>query len=224
MSTAASVVLGTVLRCGPIARSSIARTSGLSPAAVTRTCAALTELGLLVEVPEAVSYQGIGRPHVPVDIDTSRHVVAGVHVAHPFCTLSLADLRGRVLARRTIPHTDRDDPHEVLTTAADELLRLHADRFPAHIPIGLGGGGRLVDARDGVIVRHASLGWRDVEGGAADRAPGCPCGSTATRGTGPRAALRCASGRDSLLHLFVGNVVDAAIVTAGTHRGPLRRR
>ncbi|SDO46883.1 ROK family transcriptional regulator [Lentzea jiangxiensis] len=225
MSTAASVVLGTVLRCGPVARSTIARTSGLSPAAVTRSCAALTELGLLVEVPQAVPYQGVGRPHVPVDIDTSRHVVAGIHVAHPFSTLALADLRGRVLLRRTVPHADPDDPREVLTTAADELLRVHADRFPAHIPIGLGvAAGGWVDPRDGVIVRHASLGWRDVEVAALLTArTGLPVRVDSHARALARAEqlFGAANGRESLLHLFVGNVVDAAFVTAGAaHRGP----
>ncbi|MEU7474613.1 ROK family protein [Lentzea sp. NPDC042327] len=225
MSGTASVVLGTVLRCGPIARSTIARTSGLSPAAVTRACAALTELGLLAEVPQAVPYRGIGRPHVPVDVDTSRHVVAGVHVAHLFSTITLVDLRGRVLVRRTIPHTAADDPHEVLTTAADELLRLHADRFPGHIPIGLGvAAGGWVDPTGGVVVRHASLGWRDVEVAALLTArTGLPVRVDSHARALARAEqlFGAARGRESLLHLFVGNVVDAAIVTAGTtHRGP----
>ncbi|MET9232201.1 ROK family protein [Lentzea sp. NPDC003310] len=225
MTTTASVVLGTVLRCGPIARSGIARTSGLSPAAVTRTCAALAEAGLLVEVPQAVPYQGMGRPHVPVDIDTGRHVVAGIHIAHPYCTLTLLDLRGRVLVRRTIPHATPDDPHEVLTTAADALLRLHADRFPGHVPLGLGvAAGGWVDPETGVIVRHASLGWRDTEVRALLTArTGLPVRVDSHARALARAEqlFGASRGHDSLLHLFVGNVVDAAIVTGGAaHRGP----
>ncbi|GHH27558.1 ROK family transcriptional regulator [Lentzea cavernae] len=225
MSTPASAVLGTVLRDGPVPRGAIARTSGLSPAAVTRACAALTERGLLVEVPQAVPYQGVGRPQVPVDVDTGRHVVAGIHVAHLFCTLALLDLRGRVLVRRVVPHGNPDDPHEVLTTAGDELLRLHAEQVPGHIPLGLGvAAGGWVDPGSGVIVRHASLGWRDAEVRSLLTArTGLPVRVDSHARALARAEqlFGAASGRESLLHLFVGNVVDAAIVTAGaTHRGP----
>jgi predicted NBD/HSP70 family sugar kinase len=225
MSTAASVVLGTVLRRGPIPRSAIARTSGLSPAAVTRACAALAELGLLVEMPQAVPYQGIGRPQVPVDIDTGRHVVAGIHVAHPYCTLTLLDLRGNVLTRRTIPHADPDDPHEVLSTAADELLRLHAEQLPGHIPLGLGvAAGGWVDPEHGVIVQHASLGWHGTEvRDLLTARTGLPVRvDNHTRALARAEQLfGAANGHDSVLHLFVGNVVDAAIVTGGAaHRGP----
>jgi predicted NBD/HSP70 family sugar kinase len=225
VSTAASLVLGTVLRYGPIPRGAIARTSGLSPAAVTRACAALAELGLLVDVPQAVPYQGIGRPQVPVDVDTTRHVVAGVHVAHLYCTLALLDLRGTVLARRTVPHADPDDPHEVLGTAADELLRLHTERLPGHIPLGLGvAAGGWVDPEHGVVVRHASLGWHDVEvRDLLTARTGLPVRvDSHTRALARAEQLfGAARGHDSLLHLFVGNVVDAAIVTGGAaHRGP----
>ncbi|MCR3750288.1 ROK family transcriptional regulator [Lentzea californiensis] len=225
MSAAASVVLGAVLRHGPIARSALARACGLSPAAVTRACAALSDLGLLVEVPEAVPYQGIGRPHVPVDIDTTRHVVAGIHVAHLHCTLTLVDLRGGVLVRREIPHGTPDDPHEVLTTAADQLLALHAERLPGHIPIGLGvAAGGWVDPAHGVIVRHASLGWRDTEvRDLLTARTGLPVRVDSHARALARAEqlFGAARGRESLLHLFVGNVVGAAIVTGGAaHLGP----
>lgn len=45
----ASVVLRSVLEHGPVARSTIARLTGLSPASVTDYCARFTELGLIHE-------------------------------------------------------------------------------------------------------------------------------------------------------------------------------
>jgi hypothetical protein len=47
--TSASVVLRSVLEHGPVARSTIARLTGLSPASVTDYCARFTELGLIHE-------------------------------------------------------------------------------------------------------------------------------------------------------------------------------
>jgi len=45
--TSASVVLRSVLEHGPVARSTIARLTGLSPASVTDYCSRFTELGLI---------------------------------------------------------------------------------------------------------------------------------------------------------------------------------
>lgn len=222
--TAAAAVLGAVLRHGPVPRSTIARLAGLSPAAVTRNCASLTDLGLLAEVAGPVPYQGIGRPHVPVDIETGRHIVAGVHIAHEYCTLALLDLRGRVRARQRVPHHDPDDPEEVLTTAADRLVRLHAEQLPGHIPLGLGvAAGGWIDTERGVLVEHASLGWREV---AARELLTARTGLPVLVDSHARALARAeqlfgaAGHRESMVHLFVGNVVDAAIITGGaTHRG-----
>lgn len=47
--TSASVVLRSVLEHGPVARSTIARLTGLSPASVTEHCARLAGLGLIHE-------------------------------------------------------------------------------------------------------------------------------------------------------------------------------
>lgn len=222
--TAASALLGAVLRHGPVARTTIARLTGLSPAAVTRNCAALAGLGLLTEVAGSLPYRGMGRPHTPVDVETGRHLVAGIHLAHEFCTLALLDLRGRVRARLRVPHRDPDDPVEVLATAADRLVRLHAEHLPGQVPLGLGvAAGGWVDTEAGVLVEHASLGWRDV-----------PVRDLLAARTGlpvlvdghARALARAeqlfgaAGHHESLVHLFVGNVVDAAIITGGgAHRG-----
>ncbi|GAB2804579.1 ROK family transcriptional regulator [Lentzea nigeriaca] len=224
MTTPAGTALRALLRHGPIARSTIARETGLSPAAVTRTCSALAEAGLLVEAAHPVPYQGIGRPHVPVDIAAGRHVVAGLHVAHEYCTLALLDLRGRMLTREVITHRDPSDPLDVLTTAADRLLRLHEEQLPGLVPIGLGVAvGGWVDTEQGVLVQHASLGWRDVRLRELLTArTGLPVlvDSHARALAQAEQLFGRAGNRESMLHLFVGNVVDAAIVTGGTpHRG-----
>ncbi|WP_367128709.1 ROK family protein [Saccharothrix sp. HUAS TT1] len=191
---------------------------------MTRNCAALTDLGLLAEVAGPAPYQGVGRPHTLVDIDTGSHFVAGLHIAHEHCTLALLDPRGRVRARARVPHRDPGDPDQVLATAADHLVRLHAEQLPGHVPLGLGvAAGGWVDADAGVLVEHTSLGWRDV-----------PVRDLLAARTGlpvlvdshARALARAeqlfgaAGHRESLVHLFVGNVVDAAIITGGSaHRG-----
>lgn len=120
--TNASVILRSVLEHGPVARSTISRLTGLSPASVTDYCARFTELGLIRESATPQRSKGVGRPHVPVDLDASRFVVGGVHVAVPYTTVALLDLRGRVVAERRIGHDSHlADPCRVLARAAEGL-------------------------------------------------------------------------------------------------------
>ncbi|MFF3511119.1 ROK family protein [Streptomyces sp. NPDC002573] len=221
--TNASVVLRSVLEHGPVARSTIARLTGLSPASVTDYCARFTDIGLLREAAAPRRSGGVGRPHVPVDLDDSRFVVGGVHVAVPYTTVALLDLRGRVLIERRIAH-EHADPDRVLTRAADGLRALLAESG-AGTPLGVGlAAGGWVDRDSGTIVEHALLGWREVPVrevlGAATGLPVHIDGHARALVNGERLFGR-ARGSRSVLHLFVGNVVDAAFATHGqVHYGP----
>ncbi|MFC0434826.1 ROK family transcriptional regulator [Kutzneria buriramensis] len=214
-----ATVLRAVLRHGPVARSTIARLTGLSPAGVTRHCGSLADRGLVAETDGPVSRNGMGRPHVPVDIDTARHTVCGVHIAHAQCTLAVLDLRGNVLAQQQIPHGGTR-PEEVLGTVVEALPRFLGDRRPLAMGVAAGG---WVDTDNGVIVEHASLGWKNVPVKEILSTTGIPVHADSHARALVQAEQLFGQVRasESVLHLFVGNVVDAAIVTGGsTHRGP----
>ncbi|CAL9555685.1 Transcriptional regulator [Actinosynnema sp. ALI-1.44] len=223
-SATAATVLRSVLDHGPVARSTIARLTGLSPAAVTRQYAELADLGLVREVDERrVPRATVGRPHVPVDIDVDRYAVCGVHIAVPHTTLSLVDLRGRVLHQEREPHRARTPEavfERVLARFPAFLERTGAGRAPLGVGLATGG---WVDPERGVVVRHSQLGWRDVPAREALRPLGLPV-HVESHG---RALARAEQlfgdqrTRSSMVHLFVGNVVDAAIATGGAvHHGP----
>ncbi|MFE5400592.1 ROK family protein [Streptomyces sp. NPDC056580] len=221
--TSASAVLRSVLEHGPVARSTVARLTGLSPAAVTEHCARLAALGLLREEAAPRRSNGVGRPHVPVDLDTRRFVVGGVHVAVPYTTVALLDLRGRVVARRELKH-ERPDAGPVLARAADELAALLA-RAPGRRPLGVGvAAGGWVDRDSGTVVEHELLGWREVPvRQVLEDRTGLPVhvdGHARALVSGERLFGR-ARGSRSVLHLFVGNMVDAAFATNDeVHHGP----
>ncbi|WP_406445407.1 ROK family protein [Streptomyces sp. NBC_01613] len=221
--TSASVVLRSVLEHGPVARSTIARLTGLSPASVTDYCARFAELGLIRESSAPRRSNGVGRPHVPVDLDDSRFVVGGVHVAVPYTTVALLDLRGRVVARRELKHQGTD-PGAVLARAADGLRALLADA-PRCRPLGVGVAvGGWVDRESGTVVEHPLLGWRDVAvRDVLSERTGLPVhvdGHARALVNAERLFGR-ARGSASVLHLFVGNVVDAAFATHDeVHHGP----
>ncbi|HEY2700952.1 MAG TPA: ROK family transcriptional regulator [Pseudonocardiaceae bacterium] len=220
----AGLVLRAILHHGPIARSKIARRTGLSAAAVTGHVAELAGLGLVRELPETAGPRGLGRPHVPIELDTERQLIGGVHVGVPAATVALMNLRGEIVASERIPHR-RPDPLPILEHAAMVLRELLAACPGDAVPVGLGvATGGWVDPDSGVLVEHPVLGWRDV-----------PVGRILTTQTGfpvavdahSRALLgaECLFGRardqTSVLHLFVGNVVDAAFAIDGTvNHGP----
>ncbi|MFJ3665167.1 ROK family protein [Streptomyces sp. NPDC090106] len=221
--TSASVVLRSVLEHGPVARSTIARLTGLSPASVTDYCARFTERGLIRESAVPRRSRGVGRPHVPVDLDDSRFVVGGVHVAVPHTTLALLDLRGRVVRSRELPH-DGTDPRRVLARAAERLVGLLREA-PGCRPLGIGfSAGGWVDRESGTVVEHPLLGWRDVPVrepiGERTGLPVHVDGHARALVNAERLFGR-ARGSRSMLHLFVGNVVDAAFATHDeVHHGP----
>jgi predicted NBD/HSP70 family sugar kinase len=219
-----SAVLRAVLDHGPVARSTIARLVGLSPAAVTRLSAELVAAGLLRESSQAAGPKAVGRPHVPVEVDASRRVACGLHITIRYSTLALLDLRGHVIAQKRLPHLDAS-PRAVITRAAERIPELLAEHAGGRAPLGIGvAAGGWVDRADGVVVEHARLGWRGVPvRQLLEDAIGLP----ARVDNHARALARAEQlfgderARASVVQLFVANMIDAAFATGGTiHHGP----
>jgi len=219
-----SAVLQAVLDCGPVARSTVARLVGVSPAAVSRLSADLIAAGLMRESPPAGGSKSVGRPHVPVEIDTSRRVALGLHIALEHAVLALLDLQGRVIARERIPHRGRD-PGQVLPPLAARVPGFLAEHAAGRAPAGLGvATGGWVDRGGGVIIEHALLGWRDVPvRQVLEEATGLPVrvDNHARALTRAEQLFGDPRARTSVVHLFAGNMIDAAFATGGRiHHGP----
>lgn len=221
----AGALLRTLLRQGPSPRSTLARLSGLSPATVTGHSANLIVRGLVTELPEAVASTGMGRPHIPLDLDTAGTVVGGVHIAVEETTIALLDLRGRVVAERITRHRGTG-PTAILRDAADALRDLMAGQRPSTRLLGVGlATGGWVDRDAGIVVEHAMLGWRDVP--AARQLAESLGGPPVHLDSHIRALVRAEQlfggldPRHSVLALFAGNVVDAAFAVGDqVVRGP----
>jgi predicted NBD/HSP70 family sugar kinase len=217
-------VLRAVLDHGPVARSSVARAARLSAASVSGVVASLVDLRLVREVPEAAGRHMMGRPHVPLDIDSDGVGVIGAHIAVPLVTVALLDLRGRVLAHHRDPH-GRRDPDSVLAALTERVAAVRREAGGRTIlGLGLATGG-WVDAARGTIVDHPLLGWQHVPvHDVLTRAVGLPVRVDSNS----RALLKAEQlfggtadrVRQSAVHLFVGNVVDVAFTTGGViHQG-----
>ncbi|MFD0328665.1 ROK family protein [Streptacidiphilus monticola] len=209
----AAAVLRAALTRGPLARSAISKVTGLSPAAVSRHAADLLAMGLVYEPDTPDGPPRPGRPRIPLDVDTSRHVAAGVHIAIPQLTYSLTDLRGRVVAMEQAPRRER--PEQVLADIAEQLPRFLARRGRGRSVLGFGAvTGGWVDPEAGVLVENAALGWSDVPlRDRLQRATRLPIHVESHARALARAELLfgVAAEHGELVHLFVGNVVDAAI-------------
>ncbi|AEH11514.1 MULTISPECIES: ROK family transcriptional regulator [Protofrankia] len=219
----AAAVLRAVLDHGPVARTLIGRATGLSPAVVSRQTADLISLGLLRELPALSSPPRAGRPFVPLDIDTQRHLACGVHIAVPNITFGLVDLRGQVVAQESVPH--QGDAREVLRQISQYLPGFVARHARGSRLLGLGVvTGGWVDPQRGVIVEHGLLGWSDVPvRQVLAETTGLPVHVDGHARALAQAEIMFGDprARRSLVHLFVGNVVDAAIATGGeVHWGP----
>ncbi|MFI5638234.1 ROK family protein [Streptomyces goshikiensis] len=224
-SANAAAVLRAVLEHGPVARSGIPPVCGLSPAAVSRQTTGLLRSGLLRELPGPGG--GLGRPLVPLDLNTgavSGPVTAALHIGVPASTFALVDLRGQVLARRALPHHGLDPA--TLPQAIARQLRAFLDEYDTGRPLlGLGAAlGGWVRPDEGTVVRHEALGWRDRPLAAElSDALGLPVrlDNHARAVAGAEILFGHPDARRSLVHLFVGNVVDAAFGIEGTvHQGP----
>ncbi len=215
-------VLRAVLELGSAPRSALARHARLSPATVTAHTRALLDAGLLVQLPET-TVGGVGRPHVPLALDT-RNVVLGLHIAVEQATVSVVDLAGTLIGTRRLPHGG-GGPRQVLERAAAEIEHVR-DGLPAEVRVlGLGmATGGWVDADAGEVVEHRHLGWRNV---AAREYLSVRTGLRTEVDNHTRALLHAEQlfGRmrhsASAIVLFVGNVIDVAFAVAGkVHYGP----
>lgn len=126
-----SRVMTHVRRAGSLTREELARRTGLSGSTVARTVTTLTELGLLEERPDLQDAGAVGRPSIPLALDEQRFVTLGVHVGRRVATVSLGDLRARVVARATFDPTGLDAEALARQAAAGltRLLAAHPDRM-----------------------------------------------------------------------------------------------
>lgn len=212
-----SVLLRTLLAKGPVARAELARFTGLAPGTVTKLTAELVAARLIHEQPVDQPTRQPGRPRVPVAIDTRTLRAAGVHIGLLRTTIGLVDLSGGFVAERRLTHRSRR-PESIVKQAVTSLGALIEDQ-PKGSVLGVGASlSGLVDPETGVVPEHPSLGWRDIP--LRDHlATGLglpvmldstmralPLAETWFGGRGP---VPC------MLHVFVGNVVGAAVLVDG---------
>jgi len=158
-----ALVVSEARRAATFDRATIAAATGLTPQAVSKVIARLTEAGLV-----AVDGQrrgGVGKPTtVHRLVATSRYAV-GAHVARRTLRLVLTDLRGAVVAGTVRPLPADFTPDQLLDGVAAGLAALlaghphAADRLDG---VGIGMVGPLDHANGVVRDAHGLSHWHDV--------------------------------------------------------------
>ena len=150
----------------PLSRAEIAGRLYLSDAAVSRITRGLIDEGLVRELPEEHDPNaGPGRRTRRLDIVAGSGYVLGIGIGLVLQTITLADLKNRVVAGIELQLPDFDDPERVIDHMARESLRLMDEHVPKRGSV-LGGCVMVSGAVDTVTgnVRRSNylLRWNDV--------------------------------------------------------------
>ncbi|WP_327355600.1 ROK family transcriptional regulator [Streptomyces sp. NBC_01304] len=206
-----AAALRTVLDEGPVPRSDLAARLGLSHATISRIVGRAVAAGLLRELPSVSG--GGGRPKVPVDLVADARLTIGLYFGRQRTTAGLVDLRGQVREVATIERGP-GSAAELLPGAAG-LVRTLLKRARSTPVLGVGAAaGGWVDPTAGVVVDNEALGWRDVPlRRLLEDATGLPVRVDAGARAHATAELWFGGERTEgcSVHLFTGNVIDAAI-------------
>ncbi|MGK4591744.1 hypothetical protein [Amycolatopsis sp. w19] len=101
-----AAVLQLLVRSGPLARGDIAKELSLNHGSVSRIIEPLLSAGVVRELAERSTGARVGRPRVPVALDSSSRYAVGVHFGLERTTLGLIDLSGHCVKT----HSETRDP------------------------------------------------------------------------------------------------------------------
>ena len=163
---AAERVFTTVLTRGPLSRVELARTTGLSPAAVTKAVRPLLEAGYLLEAPSSQEHDavGAGRPAIPLKVDARRASFVGIKATGDELIGVVTDLEAGICTSRHLALASRDVSAVVAAIAelTEQLLAASPESRAGVRALGLAASGDI-DRELGLVRYSPFLVWHDVE-------------------------------------------------------------
>jgi predicted NBD/HSP70 family sugar kinase len=215
-----AAVLRRLIAHGAQPRRDLARAVGLTRAPMTRIVARLAERGIVRETEQSASDRPArGRPAIPVELVRDAAIVIGVHIGVRTLTLGVAGLDGRVDAVR-LDEYDRTWPDaraRIVRYVRESVAGAGARQV---LGVGVIVGGH-VDPERGVLHAHPVLDWRDVavrDELAEQTGVAVHVESNARAHATGDIVFGTVDGAQDFVHLFVGNVVEAAVVIGGRVR------
>jgi predicted NBD/HSP70 family sugar kinase len=156
-----SRVLNNIKNQGPVSRTEIARSTGLSAATITSISGELIESGLVFEK-EAGDSSG-GRRPIMLALNTQGGCVIGIKLAEDHVTGALTDLRANISAKLTRPLTEQsvDCALDTMSDVVNSLLLEKRYRKAQFLGVGVGLAG-IIDFQKGILRYSPIFGWMNV--------------------------------------------------------------
>jgi len=156
-----STVLNNIKTAGSIARTDLARSTGLSPATITGITAELIEDGLVIE--KASGNSRGGRRPILLALNPRGGYVVGIKLADQMVIGALTDLEATILQKNSLVLED----HKVDTvcqTIAQIVTQLsHQASIPQGSLLGVGIGlAGIIDSSSGLLRHSPIFGWRNI--------------------------------------------------------------
>jgi predicted NBD/HSP70 family sugar kinase len=209
-------VLEALCRTPESSRASLAETTGLSPATISRAVAHLRREGLVEE--RDVAGGGVGRPPRVVRLRPDAAHVVGIDAGGSRVRVVLTDLEGHVLARATgaVASTKRID---AFARSIARLVGEVSQRADAHVVAGGAGISGIVDAAAGRVLLSPdlpALAGREVAA-RLSVALGVPVSidNDDLLAAAGEAASGAARGCTEVAYLSLGHGVGAGLVVGG---------
>lgn len=157
-------VLGLLREREPVARNEIARIAGLTEPAISRITRELVDAHLIEESAGNGGGARPGRPVVALRLCDDGAYVAGINISADNQWVCIADMRGKILAKRPFALDDISEPEAVIAIAAQETQRLiQATGIDQMRLLGTGVTvAGTVDLESGELHESPNLGWPRV--------------------------------------------------------------
>jgi N-acetylglucosamine repressor len=156
-----SSVLNTIKSAGPVARTDIARITGLSPATVTAITSELIEDNLVFE--KAAGDSSGGRRPILLALNPRGGYVVGIKLTEHQAIGALTDLEATIITRKTQPW-EGATPQEAVQVMSRLVHALAAEKGinkKQLLGIGVGLAG-IVDAERGILRSTPFFKWNDL--------------------------------------------------------------
>jgi N-acetylglucosamine repressor len=156
-----SSVLNTVKNAGPVARTDIARITGLSPATVTAITSELIEDNLVFE--KSAGDSSGGRRPILLALNPRGGYVVGIKLTEHEAIGALTDLEATVISRRTQPWegSTPQDAVQVMSRLVHALAVEKGVRKKQLLGVGVGLAG-IIDAPRGILRSTPYFEWLDL--------------------------------------------------------------
>ncbi|MEO8608242.1 MAG: ROK family transcriptional regulator [Chloroflexota bacterium] len=159
-------ILMTLLRYEGVARVRLAQMTGVSPTTITNLINELLEQGVIAEENNGQldGRRSVGRPQTALRLVPDARFVVAIHIDVDAVYISVNNLFGQPVARRSFPLTGDSLSENVLpqiTTMARDMMAESGVSTRYIIGAGVGASG-LVDPYTGVNVIAPNLGWHNV--------------------------------------------------------------